>query len=163
MDNVLVGLGSNLGNKLNNIKNTIHLINKFPNTKVELQSQIIESKSIGFDSYNFFNCVILVQTTLNPFEFQQYTKQIEFYNGKQFRERTEEYKDRIIDIDLLIWEKTIINTRFLQLPHPELFKRKFVLHSINELTKHNEFIKNYANWDFFYNLCDGNEFFVAIS
>ena len=163
MDNVLVGLGSNLGNKLNNIKNTIHLINKFPNTKVELQSQIIESKSIGFDSYNFFNCVILVQTTLNPFEFQQYTKQIEFYNGKQFRERTEEYKDRIIDIDLLIWEKTIINTRFLQLPHPELFKRKFVLHSILELSKTNDFIKNCVNWDFFYNLCDGNEFFVAIS
>ena len=53
----------------------------------------------------------------------------------------EEFKDRNIDIDLLLWEKTIVNTQNLQLPHPEILNRKFVLHYILELSKTNDFIK----------------------
>lgn len=163
MDNVLVGLGSNLGNKLININDTIEQIKKIPDTKLILKSKIIETKSVGFNSFNFFNCVILIQTSLNPFEFHKYSQEIEFNNGKKQRERSEGFKDRNIDIDILIWEKTKVKTKFLQLPHPEVFKRKFVLHSIIELTKNNEFIKNCANWNFFYNLCGGNEFFEQVS
>jgi 2-amino-4-hydroxy-6-hydroxymethyldihydropteridine diphosphokinase len=163
MDNVLLGLGSNLGNKLQHIKDTIRDIASLPNTTIILQSNIIETQSVGFNTFNFYNAVILIQTSLNPFEFHQFTKEIENTNGKIQRARSEGFKDRNIDIDLLLWGKTIVNTQNLQLPHPEILNRKFVLHSIIELSKTNEFVKNCVNWDFFYNLCQGNEIFTIVS
>ena len=163
MDNVLVGLGSNLGNKLQHINEAINEIAKIPNTTIIVQSNIIETESVGFNTFNFYNCVILIQTSLNPFEFHQFTKGIENTKGKIQRARSEDFNDRNIDIDLLLWEKTTVNSQNLQLPHPEILNRKFVLHSILELSKTNDFIKNCVNWDFFYNLCQGNEIFNIVS
>jgi 2-amino-4-hydroxy-6-hydroxymethyldihydropteridine diphosphokinase len=163
MDYVLVGLGSNLGNKFQNINDAISEISKIPQTIIVLQSRIIESQSVGFKTFNFYNSVILIRTNLNPFKLLELTKGIEVSKGKVLRSRNEGFMDRNIDIDLLFWEKTIINTRNLQLPHPELFKRKFVLHSILEMSPTNDFIKNCVNWNFFYNLCEGNEIFNIVS
>lgn len=163
MDNVLLGLGSNLGDKKQNIINAIKEISKIPFTQIVDQSSVINSSSVGFNTFDFYNCVIIVKTNMHPFEFQRLTKNIEFKFGKKSRRRNEGFVDRIIDIDVLVWQDIRINTPNLILPHPEILNRKFVLFSLKELALRNEFVNNCENWNFFYNLCHDKENFSIIT
>ena len=126
-----LGLGSNLGEKQKYIKKAIEQISNLEFVEIIRTSSIIETKPYGkIDQPDFLNCVVELQTELTPENLLKKCLDIENRLG---RVRKEKWGPRTIDIDLLLYENVVMNTKTLILPHPELHKRKFVLESLNEL------------------------------
>ena len=89
----------------------------------------------GFESDNkFANCCIAIQTDLNPFALLTVTKEIEIELGRTSKS-SGSYSDRIIDIDLLIYDDLKIETPELTLPHPLMYERDFVMQPLKEIYK----------------------------
>jgi len=128
---VFIGLGSNLGDREKNIKKAILKIGELLQTSIVVTSSIINTKSIGkADQPDFLNCVIKIETKYTPNRLLAELQNIESEMG---RIRKEKWGPRIIDLDILFFNDEIINTKNLQIPHPEILKRKFVLTSMNEI------------------------------
>lgn len=128
---VFIGVGSNLGNREKNIKKAILKINKLLQTSIVATSSIINTKPIGKrDQPDFLNCIIRIETNFNAEKLLTQLKKIESDMG---RIRGEKWGPRIIDLDILFFNDEIINTKNLQIPHPEILERKFVLNSMNEI------------------------------
>ncbi len=126
-----LGLGSNLGDKKNYLDQAIDEITKLKNTKLIRTSSMIVTAPYGkTDQPDFMNCVIELDTDLEPEELMKKCLYIENQLG---RIRNEKWGPRTIDIDMLFYEDEIINSELLVLPHPQLHKREFVLTSLNEL------------------------------
>ena len=126
-----LGLGSNLGDKLEFITEAIDQISKLKSVEIVRTSSMITTKPYGkTDQPDFINCVIELDTDLLPEELLKKCLYIENQLG---RIRNEKWGPRTIDIDLLFYEDTILKSELLVLPHPELHKREFVLISLNEL------------------------------
>lgn len=125
-----IGLGSNLGNKNDNLHNARILISKHLGDIIK-ESSIIKTKAWGNTQQDdFLNQVLLVATSLNAFELLQKIHEIEFEMG---RIRTIHWGPRVIDIDILLFNNEIIETDNLKVPHPYLHERAFVLESMNEI------------------------------
>lgn len=121
----LIGIGTNMGNRQENIENALSAINLVPKTKVFSTSAVYETEPVGYAEQNtFFNVVALVQSELNPNEMLGICLGIEAGFG-----RIREFKNgpRIIDIDVLMAQDMKINTANLVLPHPRMMERRFVL------------------------------------
>lgn len=132
MHNVYLGLGSNLGNKEKNLLKAIDLID-LKVGKILRQSTFHSSKPDGFDSTNdFLNAVILIATNLTPHEVLHQTQAIEKSLGRK-NKSTNGYTDRIIDIDILIFDSLSIDTPELTIPHPLINQRDFVLNPLLEI------------------------------
>lgn len=126
MNKVYLSLGSNLGDKENNIEKAIVLLNDKLGD-ILLKSSFFYSKAFEFESESdFVNNVILVQTSFSPFETLAITKKIELELGRTQKSINKVYKDRIIDIDILYFNDEIIDDLNLKIPHPEIVKREFV-------------------------------------
>lgn len=129
-----MSLGSNLGNTADNLENAIIQINKRAG-KVISRSSFYITEPWGFDSVNkFANCCIAIHTELDPFALLSVTKEIEIDLGRTSKSAGS-YADRIIDIDLLIYDDIKINTDQLTLPHPLMNERDFVMKPLNEIFK----------------------------
>ncbi|ADQ03757.1 2-amino-4-hydroxy-6-hydroxymethyldihydropteridine pyrophosphokinase [Caldicellulosiruptor owensensis OL] len=128
---VFLGLGSNLGDRDENIKKAIeHLKDK---VRIEKLSSIIETEPYGFvDQPKFLNCVLKGTTLLSPFELLEFVLEIE---NKMGRKRLFKWGPRNIDIDILFYDDWVIDTEKLKIPHPELHKRLFVLEPLCEIEK----------------------------
>jgi len=128
---VFLGLGSNLGDRGENIKKAIeHLKDKI---RIEKVSSIIETEPYGFvDQPKFLNCVLKGTTVLSPFELLKFVLDIE---NKMGRKRLFKWGPRNIDIDILFYDDCVIDTENLKIPHPELHKRLFVLEPLCEIEK----------------------------
>ncbi len=128
---VFLGLGTNLGNKKENLFYAINLLNNFSKVKVLSISSIYGSKAYGFkEQDDFYNLVCKIDTNLSPFDLLNLCKEIEKTMG---RENTFKWGPRLIDIDILFYNDAIINTDTLIIPHPEIIKRDFVLVPMAEL------------------------------
>ena len=126
-----LGLGSNLGDKLEYITKAINQISKLKNVEIKRTSSMIITKPYGkTDQPDFINCVIELNTDLLP---EKLLKKCLYIENQLDRIRDEKWGPRTIDIDMLFYEGEIINTELLVLPHPQLHKREFVLISLNEL------------------------------
>ena len=142
MSLVYIGLGTNLGDKKNNL---IDSINSLTNRVGEMQAQssFFASKSWGYESENeFLNAVVLVETDLQPFELLKVTQEIESDLGRKIKSENA-YADRIIDIDILFYDNNIINHPSLIIPHPLIAQRIFVLEPMSEIA--NDFIHPVLN------------------
>lgn len=95
-------------------------------------STVYETPAIGFDGNAFLNCVLAVQSTLSPTEVLKNILAIEKKLGRE-RNKNTGYSARIIDIDILLFDDVIKQTKKLSLPHPEIPNRKFVLQPLAEL------------------------------
>ena len=129
-----LSLGTNLGNKQENLQAAIqHIAQKVG--KVIAQSSIMETEPWGFESENtFLNMVIEVETNLLPLEVLKETQQIEKQMGRT--EKTAHvYQDRIIDIDIILYDDIIFDTPELKLPHPLFRQRDFVLKPLCEIAE----------------------------
>ena len=129
---VYLALGTNLGDRHLNLQQARTLIaEKIGNFSAI--SSIYETEPWGFKSKNkFLNQVVAVETDLNPFDILSRTQEIEQQIGR--KEKTiHSYRDRLIDIDLILYGDTVLNTEELQLPHPLFHKRRFVLEPLNEI------------------------------
>ena len=130
-----LGLGTNLGNKTENIAQAIQWINEQVGEVLRRSSDYV-SEPWGFQSENtFLNIVVAVETLLEPFDLLQKLQQIEKQLGRT--EKTlGEYKDRIIDIDILLYDDKTIATSELVIPHPLINERDFVRIPLAEVNLH---------------------------
>lgn len=130
---VYLSLGSNMGNREEKILSAIEEINKMGNTNVIKTSQIIEYEPFGFiEQAKFLNCVVKVSTLLIPQEFLKNILEIEKNLGRN-RKNSKKWGPRIIDIDILLYGKEIVEDDNLSIPHLWMEKRAFVLEPLCEI------------------------------
>ncbi|MBR3026558.1 MAG: 2-amino-4-hydroxy-6-hydroxymethyldihydropteridine diphosphokinase [Bacteroidales bacterium] len=124
---VYIGLGSNLGDGPKNLDKAVALLQKEAG-EVLYTSAYIESEPWGFESeHRFTNAVTVISTTLEPLPLLDLTQQIERRMGRtRKRRRGEGYSDRVIDLDLLMYDNLQLETERLILPHPHIAERDFV-------------------------------------
>jgi len=128
-----LSLGSNQGNKLENLQKTINLIADRIGAVKQIAS-IYKTASWGYDGEDFYNTCIRVSTYLQPEKLMQSLLNIEEEIGR-VREDSDQYTDRKIDIDILLFDDEIIFSKELRIPHPKMLERKFVLVPLVEIGK----------------------------
>ena len=128
---VYLGLGSNQGDRNSQLARAIELIGERVG-KVIRQSSIIETDPWGFTSGNkFLNCAIFIETELLPRKVLEITKQIERELGRRYKGMA--YRDRPIDIDILLYDDITLDEPDLQIPHPLMYERDFVMIPLREI------------------------------
>jgi deoxyguanosine kinase len=128
---VILSLGTNQGLKLENIEHCIELLHNEVGT-ISKVSSLYESDSWGFESDSFYNCIVVMHTNLPATKLLKKILKVESKMGR-VRENTAEYKSRIIDVDIIAFDNEVIEEENLQIPHPLLHKRLFVLLPLQEL------------------------------
>ena len=127
----ILGIGTNIGNRMENIEKCIDAINLIPYTDVLIRSGIYETEPVGYArQQNFYNCNVLVESEFEPHEMLGICLGIESGFG---RIRAIKNGPRIIDIDLLMAEDFKTNTKNLTCPHPRMMERRFVLQPMLDL------------------------------
>ena len=130
MDHIVyLALGSNMGNRLSNLKAAV--VNLTPQMTVKQKSSVYETPPWGFTEQDaFLNQVVKVTTYLEPEPLLRHLKRMETALG-----RVPNFQNgpRVIDIDILFFDKMIINTPPLVVPHPRLHERAFVLVPLAEI------------------------------
>ena len=133
MGTLYLSLGTNLGDRRSNLKTALALIGQRIGT-IEAVSGIIETEPWGYESSNrFLNMAARVNTGLSPQDVLQTAKAIEKEMGRIAKTTKDGYKDRVIDIDLLIYDNLVMESRELTLPHKLMHKRRFVLDPLAEI------------------------------
>ena len=133
---VYLGLGTNLGDKEGNIGEAVRRIGELIGT-VECQSTLLVSEPWGFESENtFVNAALRCSTELEPMDVLEKTQEIERAMGRTQKSVDRQYHDRIIDIDILMYDDLHIDTKTLKLPHPLMKERDFVMIPLEEVLNH---------------------------
>ncbi len=133
MATLYLSLGTNLGDRQSNLKTALTLIGREVGT-VKAVSGVIETEPWGFESANpFLNMAVQVITDQEPTQALLTTQGIERQMGRTAKTGDEGYKDRIIDIDLLIYDDLVMDTPTLTIPHKLMHKRRFVLEPLAEI------------------------------
>ncbi len=131
MEKLYLALGSNLGDRKGNITRALGLLDMRLNGRFLSVSPMLETEAVGFEGNDFINCVVIYNCESDPFEVLDICKSIERQMG-----RTDEpeydgeghrvYHDRIIDIDILMYGDSKIDTDRLVLPHPQVETRPYI-------------------------------------
>ena len=139
MHTVYLSLGTNLGDKKHNLVSAIKEIERRVGP-VRAQSAFLTTEPWGFESKNtFLNAAVRVETELSPNALLRVTQQIEREMGRTQKSSVDPqqskviYHDRIIDIDILLYDDLHINTKKLIIPHPHMYERDFVLIPLKEI------------------------------
>jgi 2-amino-4-hydroxy-6-hydroxymethyldihydropteridine diphosphokinase len=128
---VVLSIGSNQGSRLENIQNCIDLIHQNVGTVIEV-SKLYETPAWGFESDAFYNCALLLHTNSSAQKVLNQILKVEKELGR-IRLNQEGYQSRIIDVDLIAFDNEIIDTEKLQVPHPLMQNRNFVLLPMQDL------------------------------
>ncbi len=128
-----LSLGSNQGDKLQNLQNAVDAIADNIGAVQKIAS-VYKTSSWGFDGGDFYNTCIKVSTYLQPDTLMRKLLEIEHTLGR-VRNDSEEYTDRLIDIDILLFDDEIIFSKELRIPHPSMLNRKFVMVPLEEIAK----------------------------
>lgn len=132
---VYLSLGTNLGNRKAIMYEAITLIGEKIGTVIR-QSSFHETEPWGFESPNLFlNACVCVSTSLAPRQLLEATQTIEKKMGRVQKSIDAQYTDRIIDIDILLYDKLNIDEPDLIIPHPLMDKREFVMVPLKEIWK----------------------------
>ncbi len=145
---VYLGLGSNLGDREAILLQAVSRIGEAVGEVVR-QSSLIESEPWGFTSeHRFLNAVICCLTTLSPRQVLKATQKLERELGKDYRHATVReqqqgavvlhYHDRPVDIDILLYDDLSVDEPDLQIPHPRMTVRDFVMRPLNEIREHSQ-------------------------
>ncbi|WP_455540777.1 2-amino-4-hydroxy-6-hydroxymethyldihydropteridine diphosphokinase [Prevotella fusca] len=133
MHTVYLALGTNLGNRKAIMRETIEQIEKKIGTVLR-QSSFHETEPWGFESPNLFlNACVSVSTALAPRQLLEATQAIEREMGRVDKSVNAQYTDRIIDIDILLYDDLNVNEPDLAIPHPLMEKREFVMIPLKEI------------------------------
>ena len=126
-----IGIGSNIGNRQANIKRALDLLNSNENIEVSAVSSLVETAPVGYtEQPNFINAAAELYTNLTPRELLNTLLAIENQMG---RTREVRWGPRVIDLDLLLYNNEHINEDGLQVPHPRIMERAFVLLPLAEI------------------------------
>lgn len=130
---IVLGFGSNLGDRKNIILQAYELLEEKLGKKIQ-ESTMIETKAWGFESENLFlNSVAVFETEKTPRESLVICNEIEALLGRRRNPNALTYENRPIDIDILFYENEIIDEADLKIPHPLISQRDFVLIPLKEL------------------------------
>lgn len=128
---ILIGLGSNMGDREANIENALRLLSTDCLVQIKKVSSIYETAPYGnITQSDFLNQIAVIETDLLPLKLLECCLTIERQMG---RIRDVRWGPRCIDIDILWWESVLIDNKELQIPHPGNLQRRFVLVPMNEL------------------------------
>lgn len=132
VDKIYLGLGSNIGDRLANLKFAIDEIAKSDRCRVLRSSAVYETTPYGdVQQENFYNAVIEIETALGFFDLYHFIKSIERKAGRD--EAKEKWGPRVLDIDIIFYNEFIYDGEMLTIPHKEYAKRDFVLTPLLEL------------------------------
>ena len=150
MKKAYIGIGTNIGDRLGNIRSAIEALRHLPGTQVTKVSDIYETEPWGYTQQdNFLNACIEVETVLSPKSLLGACLGIEAAFG---RERPFKNSPRILDMDLLLYEGVTMGEGELTLPHPRIGERAFVLIPLKDVLEtlilgDVDFNKSYENCD----------------
>ncbi|MCD0468542.1 2-amino-4-hydroxy-6-hydroxymethyldihydropteridine diphosphokinase [Flavobacterium sp. JAS] len=128
---ITLSIGSNQGNRLANIESCIALIHQEVGTVIRV-SRLYETPAWGFESDAFYNCALVLHSTSSAQKILNQVLKIEKHLGR-IRSNQEGYQSRLIDVDLIAYDDEIIESEKLQIPHPLMQNRKFVLLPMQDL------------------------------
>ncbi|MDI1316197.1 2-amino-4-hydroxy-6-hydroxymethyldihydropteridine diphosphokinase [Flavobacterium sp.] len=128
---VILSLGTNQGNRLENIERCIASLHKEIGTIIKV-SKLYETPSWGFDSAKFYNCTVMMNTHKSAHQILDECLLLEEALGR-VRSGVQGYEARIIDVDVITFDEEIIASDKLQVPHPEMQNRLFVLLPMRDL------------------------------
>lgn len=132
MPEAFLGIGSNIGERISFIENSIREIGNIPSTEIMRISSVYETEPWGnTDQEYFLNCVLKVKTGLTAYNLLDEIKAIEIRTG---RVNSGKWNEREIDIDLLFYGKEIISTDKMNIPHLQIEHRNFVLIPLAEIS-----------------------------
>jgi len=130
---VYIGIGSNLGDKIGQCERAIAEILRVDQHKLLAKSSLFKTKPIGDTSQDWFvNGVIKIETDLEPLELLQVLQEVESRLG---RRKTSRWGPRTIDLDILFYDGEEVQMENLQIPHPLLHERQFVLIPLAEIDR----------------------------
>lgn len=130
---VYFGLGTNLGDKECNLRLAVQKIGERIGKVISL-SAFYATAPWGFSSKNtFLNAAVCVETFLAPLSVLHLTQEIEREIGRTHKSVNGVYSDRLIDIDLLLYDDKVLDTPELKLPHPLMQERRFVMEPLAEI------------------------------
>lgn len=131
MSTAFLSIGSNLGNRMGNLKKALSLLSSHQSITVSNVSSVYETDPVGFaQQEDFLNLVCKIETDLTPIALLLYTQTIEQI---LFRERTIRFGPRTIDVDILTYDAIVMQTDELLLPHPRMSERAFVQIPLREI------------------------------
>ena len=129
--NVFLGLGSNLGDRDSHLNDAVVALCSNKAITIISQSSVLETEPLGNeDQGKFLNVVVEIETTLSPKKLMKTCLDIEMHQG---RVREEKWGPRTIDIDILFFSDQLIQSEGLDVPHPEVQNRSFVLIPLVEI------------------------------
>ncbi|GJQ58693.1 MAG: 2-amino-4-hydroxy-6-hydroxymethyldihydropteridine diphosphokinase [Candidatus Scalindua sp. AMX11] len=132
MINVYLGIGSNLGNRKKNLDDAVARIAAFDGVCLITRSGYYETDPVGGPQQpDYLNCVVAVQTEIEPVQLLRMLKRIEKELGRRPGVR---WGPRVIDIDILLYDDMVINHEDLKIPHERMHERMFVLEPLNEIS-----------------------------
>lgn len=133
MNKAYLGLGTNMGDRLEYIESACKLLENCEDINIAKKSRIYETKAWGYtDQADFLNMCLEIKTNLNEYSLLEVCNEIE---QKLNRERIIRWGPRTIDIDILFFNDIILNDKNLYIPHPRISERAFVLIPLMDLNK----------------------------
>jgi 2-amino-4-hydroxy-6-hydroxymethyldihydropteridine diphosphokinase len=126
-----LGLGSNLDDRLGNLRRAVVLLDRAGGVRVVRSSRVYETAPVGPPQPDYLNAVIEVETALEPHDLLRVCLAVEHTMG---RVRAERWGPRLIDVDVLTYGDERIDDADLAIPHPRMHERAFVLVPLLELT-----------------------------
>ena len=127
-----IGIGSNLGDKIKNCKEAINEVSRFEGNFIIGRSSFYRTEPWGKEGQDWFiNCVIKLETTLDAYTLLKVLQDIEI---RFKRKREKRWASRTIDLDILFFNDEIVDGEYLQIPHPLIQERRFVMIPLNEIS-----------------------------
>jgi len=134
MNSAFIGLGSNIGDRLKNLRQAIYHLTEINQIEIVNISSVYESEPMYFEKQNsFYNAVVEIATDMDPVYLLMKLKEIEHKMGRDTT--MQKNGPRIIDLDIEFFDDLVLETEMLEIPHPGLYERLFVLQPLCELDK----------------------------
>lgn len=125
-----VGLGSNLDQPIEQVETAIQELDSLPDSRLVEASPLYRSRPLGPPQPDYINAVAALDTSLEPIELLDQLQALEY---RHKRERLEHWGPRTLDLDLLVYDAVTMDHPRLQLPHPEMHRRNFVLYPLADI------------------------------
>ena len=129
---IFLGLGSNIDDRYQNLMNGIQQLNDHAHIWVIDESHVYQTPAMySKDQQDFYNMVIEIETNLNPLQLLDEVKKIEMKLGREPNKKKN--MPRSLDVDILAVGDILIRSKLLEIPHPKIVERKFVLKPWNDI------------------------------
>lgn len=132
---VYIGIGSNLGDPMNRVRQAFAALEGIPRTRVKACSPLYRSEPVGpADQPDYINAVACLETELDP---RALLEELQAIEQRQGRVRTwQRWGPRTLDLDILLYDDLELSAQDLILPHPRLHERAFVLYPLRDIAPH---------------------------